>query len=72
MKNFSLLLKALVPFTPKTFVCLKEGYSATYFLDDLKAGMSVGLIALPLAMAFAIGSGVAPEQACILPLSLDF
>ena len=34
----------------------------TLFLGDLVAGVTVGLVALPLAMAFAISSGVAPES----------
>lgn len=49
-------------FIPKTYACLKEGYSKNLFLQDLLAGFAVGIIALPLAMAFAIGSGVPPER----------
>lgn len=49
-------------FIPKSFLCFKEGYSLKLFRDDLFAGVSVGIIALPLALAFAIGSGVAPEK----------
>lgn len=37
-------------------------YSARKFLTDLVAGMTLGVIALPLAMAFGIASGVAPQQ----------
>lgn len=48
-------------YIPKFFLCLKEGYTKQLFFSDLFAGMSVGVIALPLALAFAIGSGVAPE-----------
>lgn len=49
-------------FVPKTFVCLREGYSKKLFFDDLFAGVTVGIIALPLALAFAIGSGVEPAR----------
>jgi sulfate permease, SulP family len=49
-------------FTPKTFTCFQEGYSKPQFLADLMAGITVGVIALPLAMAFAIGSGVDPVR----------
>lgn len=49
-------------YVPKLISCLKEGYSTKYFFNDLFAGMSVGVIALPLSLAFAIGSDVAPER----------
>src|SRR6185369_7513830 len=45
---------------PKSIVCL-HGYSASDFAHDLGAGVTVGLVALPLAMAFAIASGVPPQ-----------
>src|SRR6516164_6578587 len=38
-----------------------EGYSREEFVPDLVAGITVGIVALPLAMAFAIASGVKPE-----------
>src|SRR5665213_4087824 len=45
---------------PRSIGCLR-GYTATQFLHDLIAGFTVGLVALPLAMAFAIASGVPPQ-----------
>jgi SulP family sulfate permease len=45
---------------PKSVLCL-PGYSATTFVSDLIAGITVGLVALPLAMAFAISSGLPPQ-----------
>jgi SulP family sulfate permease len=45
---------------PKSILALK-GYSRRDFLSDLIAGVTVGLVALPLAMAFAIASGVPPQ-----------
>jgi len=45
---------------PKSVVCLK-GYTWKKFLGDVLAGITVGLVALPLAMAFAIASGVPPQ-----------
>lgn len=42
--------------TPKLFVCWREGYSRRHFLQDLGAGLTVAVIALPLAMALGIGS----------------
>ena len=45
---------------PKS-VCLLRDYDRHKFLSDLIAGITVGLVALPLAMAFAIASGVSPQ-----------
>jgi SulP family sulfate permease len=45
---------------PRSISCLKE-YSWQKFAADVLAGVTVGLVALPLAMAFAIASGVAPQ-----------
>ena len=38
-----------------------EGYNSTLFSKDVLAGIAVGVVALPLAMAFAIASGLKPE-----------
>jgi SulP family sulfate permease len=45
---------------PRSLECL-NGYTARHFTHDLVAGVTVGLVALPLAMAFAIASGVSPQ-----------
>src|ERR1700737_3815896 len=45
---------------PKSLLCLKS-YTPRLFMADLLAGITVGLVALPLAMAFAIASGVPPQ-----------
>jgi SulP family sulfate permease len=45
---------------PRLVECLRT-YSASKFSQDLVAGLTVGLVALPLAMAFAIASGVTPQ-----------
>jgi sulfate permease, SulP family len=47
---------------PKLVTVLREGYSRKQFSSDLVAGVIVGIVALPLAIAFAIASGVKPEQ----------
>jgi SulP family sulfate permease len=49
-------------FIPKSIVCLREGYTREGVLRDLAAGVVVGIVALPLALAFAIASGVPPER----------
>lgn len=43
-------------YVPKILLALREGYSGAAFLRDLLAGVTVGIIALPLAMAFGIAS----------------
>ena len=48
------------PGYPKLVLCLRD-YSRATFVSDAVAGITVGLVALPLAMAFAIASGVAPQ-----------
>ena len=45
---------------PKSVICLRD-YDRHKFLLDLIAGITVGLVALPLAMAFAIASGLTPQ-----------
>jgi len=47
---------------PKLVTVLREGYTRQQFSKDLLAGIIVGVVALPLAIAFAIASGVKPEQ----------
>jgi SulP family sulfate permease len=49
------------PFVPALLLAL-HNYGPRSFLADLLAGVTVGLVALPLAMAFAISSGLAPES----------
>src|ERR1700736_1553011 len=46
---------------PKSILCLKS-YTKRLFGGDLMAGIPVGFVALPLAMAFAIASGVPPQD----------
>ena len=47
-------------YLPKSVLCLKD-YNRQTFYADLAAGVTVGLVALPLAMAFAIASGLTPQ-----------
>lgn len=47
---------------PKLLTVLREGITREDFLRDALAGVVVGIVALPLAIAFAIASGVRPEQ----------
>src|SRR5881392_4126255 len=45
---------------PKSILCLRD-YNLNKFIRDLIAGITVGLVALPLAMAFSIASGLTPQ-----------
>ena len=47
-------------FQPKILECF-QGYNQNRFVRDIFAGITVGIVALPLAMAFAIASGLKPE-----------
>ncbi|HBS4243260.1 TPA: C4-dicarboxylic acid transporter DauA [Klebsiella quasipneumoniae subsp. quasipneumoniae] len=51
----------VMPFRALIDACWKEKYTTARFTRDLIAGITVGIIAIPLAMALAIGSGVPPQ-----------
>jgi SulP family sulfate permease len=53
---------SLKDFVPKLISVLKSGYSRAMFTKDIFAGITVGVVALPLAIAFAIGAGATPAQ----------
>ena len=53
-----------VSFKPKLFSTLRH-YDRQQFMTDLLAGIIVGIVALPLAIAFGIASGVTPEKGII-------
>ena len=52
-------------FTPKLFSLLREGITRERLTKDLIAGLIVGIVALPLAIAFAIASGVPPDKGLV-------
>ena len=58
-------------FKPKLLDTLKN-YSRSAFLHDLMAGVIVGIVALPLAIAFGIASGVSPEKGIITAVVAGF
>lgn len=58
-------------FHPKSLTCLRR-YNKTTFMSDLMAGVIVGIVALPLAIAFAIASGVSPEKGIITAVIAGF
>lgn len=51
----------VMPFRALIDACWREKYTLSRFTRDAIAGITVGIIAIPLAMALAIGSGVAPQ-----------
>ena len=57
-------MTASLTFKPKLFATLKH-YDRRQFTTDLLAGIIVGIVALPLAIAFGIASGVTPEKGII-------
>ncbi len=59
-------------FRPKLFSVLKGNYSSRQFSSDLMAGVVVGVVALPLAIAFAVASGVSPEKGLITAVVAGF
>ncbi len=60
-------------FQPKFFGLFKPGaYDGKKFTSDLIAGVIVGIIALPLAIAFGIASGVTPQQGLITAIVAGF
>ncbi len=61
----------LKDFTPQLFISLKT-YDKEKFVHDLMAGLIVGIVALPLALAFGIASGVTPEQGIITAIIAGF
>lgn len=60
------------PFLPQIVTVFKEGYGWKLFRDDALAGLIVGIVALPLAIAFAIASGVSPSQGLVTAIVAGF
>jgi len=58
-------------FLPQSIACIKE-YSWKTIGSDIIAGLVVGVVALPLAMAFAIASGVPPERGLFTAIVAGF
>jgi SulP family sulfate permease len=60
-----------ISFRPKLLETLK-GYTGRQFSADLVAGITVGIVALPLAMAFAIASGASPQAGIFTAVTAGF
>ena len=61
-----------VGFKPKLFSTFKNGYNKQTFIQDLLAGIIVGIVALPLAIAFGIASGATPEAGILTAIVAGF
>ena len=68
-KRFDMNVKSWLP---RSFFFFKEGYTTKQIYADMMAGTTVAIIALPLAMAFAIASGVSPEKGLFTAIVAGF
>lgn len=59
-------------FTPKLVTALREGYGAATLRADAIAGLTVAIVALPLAMALGIASGATPDKGLITAIIAGF
>jgi sulfate permease, SulP family len=59
-------------FVPKLFTVLREGYGFKDFRSDAIAGVTVAIVALPLAMALAIASGATPDKGLLTAVIAGF
>ncbi len=62
----------MTAFTPKLVTVLGEGYSFSRFRHDAIAGLTVAIVALPLAMALAIASGASPDRGLVTAVVAGF
>ncbi len=59
-------------FTPKLITVLREGYTVERFRRDAIAGLTVAIVALPLAMALGIASGASPDKGLVTSVVAGF
>jgi sulfate permease, SulP family len=59
-------------FTPKLVTALREGYDGKALRADLTAGLTVAIVALPLAMALGIASGAGPKEGLVTAVVAGF
>lgn len=65
------MFKKYQEFIPKSYLCFRR-YSLPIFKKDLMAGVTVGIVSLPLAMAFAMASGVEPQRGLFTAIIAGF
>lgn len=59
-------------YKPKFFSLLMDGFTKEQILTDIFSGIVVGIVALPLAIAFAVASGVSPEKGIVTAIVAGF
>ena len=59
-------------FTPKLITALREGYGLARLRADAVAGLTVAIVALPLAMALGIASGASPREGLVTAVVAGF
>ena len=59
-------------FTPKLITTFREGYGSSDLRADLIAGLTVAIVALPLAMALGIASGASPREGLVTAIVAGF
>ncbi|HTK84121.1 MAG TPA: SulP family inorganic anion transporter, partial [Patescibacteria group bacterium] len=59
-------------YVPKMVTVLREGYGRREFRDDVLAGLTVAIVAIPLSMALAIASGATPDKGLITVVVAGF
>ena len=59
-------------FQPKLFSLIRSGIGKKQVTNDIFAGIVVGIVALPLSIAFAVASGVSPERGLITAIVAGF
>ena len=64
-------ISKFIDFRPKFFSCMKD-YNKQKFGQDALAGLITGIVALPLAIAFGIASGVSPQEGIITAIVAGF
>lgn len=62
----------MTTYTPKLITALREGYSTSKFRADAIAGLTVAIVALPLAMALGIASGASPDKGLVTAVIAGF
>ena len=65
-------MKTANPLVPAFITCMREGYSFKLFRSDVIAGLTVAIVALPLAMAMAVASGASPDKGLVTAVVAGF